>query len=77
MAASFTIAARNNEFISADSRAVTLASVTAYRKTMLRFAEMGTLNIWYARLSEEDLLRAVKKTTRSTKAEWDEGSRQA
>ena len=34
MAASFTIAARNNGFSTADARAATLASVTAYREAM-------------------------------------------
>ena len=34
MAASFTIAARNNGFSKADTRAATLASVTAYREAM-------------------------------------------
>ena len=42
MAASFTIAARNNGFTKADARAATLASVTAYREAMAGFAEMGT-----------------------------------
>ena len=40
MAASFTIAARNNGFTEADVRAATLASVTAYREAMAEFAEM-------------------------------------
>src|SRR6266700_7516161 len=43
MAASFEIAARNNGFSPADTRAVTLASVTAYREAMAGFAEMPTL----------------------------------
>ena len=38
MAASFTIAARNNGFAKADARAATLASVTAYREAMAEFA---------------------------------------
>ena len=38
MAASFTIAARNNGFSKADARAATLASVTAYREAMIEFA---------------------------------------
>jgi hypothetical protein len=41
MAASFTIAARNNGFSSADTRDVTMASVTAYREAMASFARMG------------------------------------
>jgi uncharacterized protein (DUF2252 family) len=43
MAASFTIAARNNGFSKADARSVTRASVTAYREAMAGFAGMGTL----------------------------------
>ena len=38
MAASFTIAARNNGFSTADARASTLASVVAYREAMAEFA---------------------------------------
>src|SRR3982751_3134144 len=56
MAASFTIAARNNAFSSADTRAATSASVRAYREAMTRFAEMRTMDVWYAHLSEEELL---------------------
>jgi Uncharacterized protein conserved in bacteria (DUF2252) len=39
MAASFTIAARNNGFSKADAHDATLASVSAYRTTMAEFAE--------------------------------------
>jgi uncharacterized protein (DUF2252 family) len=67
MAASVTIAARNNSFSKADARAATLESVTAYRQAMLEFAEMGTMDIWYARLSEQDLLNAVSTATRDLK----------
>jgi uncharacterized protein (DUF2252 family) len=38
MAASFAIAARNNGFAKADTKAATLASVAAYRETMASFA---------------------------------------
>jgi uncharacterized protein (DUF2252 family) len=65
MAASFTIAARNNSFANTDARLATLASVTAYREAMAGFAEMRTMDIWYARLSEQDLLSAIKNATRS------------
>jgi hypothetical protein len=43
MAASFTIAGRNNGFGKADTRAATLASVAAYREAMATFADMGTM----------------------------------
>ncbi|MHA7207849.1 DUF2252 domain-containing protein [Arthrobacter sp. MDT1-65] len=59
MAASFTIAARNNAFTRNDAREVTLTAVRAYREAMLRFARMRTLDIWYARLSDEELREAI------------------
>ena len=67
MAASFTIAARNNGFTHDDARAATLVSVAAYREAMAGFADMPTMDIWYARLSEEVLLSAVKSAARSLK----------
>jgi uncharacterized protein (DUF2252 family) len=60
MAASFTIAARNNGFSAADARAATLASVTAYREAMASFAQMGTMDIWYAHLDEDELMASIR-----------------
>jgi uncharacterized protein (DUF2252 family) len=60
MAASFTIAGRNNGFATADTRAATLASVAAYREAMAGFAQMGTMDIWYARLDEDEVMAAVR-----------------
>jgi uncharacterized protein (DUF2252 family) len=60
MAASFTIAGRNNGFSKADTRAVTLEGAKAYREAMAGFAEMGTLAIWYARLDEDEILQGVR-----------------
>jgi uncharacterized protein (DUF2252 family) len=60
MAASFTIAARHNGFTKMDTRAATQASVRAYREAMAGFAQMGTLGIWYAHLSEDELVHAIR-----------------
>src|SRR3954447_401720 len=60
MAASFTIAARNNGFAKADATAATLAAVTAYREAMAEFAQMGTLEVWYARLDEDDIKATIR-----------------
>jgi len=60
MAASFTIAARNNGFSKTDTRAATLAPVTAYREAMASFAQMGTMDIWYAHLDEDELMKEVR-----------------
>ena len=69
MAASVTIAARNNGFSPTYARAATRASVTAYREAMAEFAEMSTLDVWYARLSEQELMTAIKNATRELKRE--------
>jgi uncharacterized protein (DUF2252 family) len=63
MAASFTIAGRNNGFSKADTTAATRASVAAYREAMAGFAAMGTLAIWYAHLDEDQLLSGVQSAT--------------
>jgi uncharacterized protein (DUF2252 family) len=58
MAASFLIAGRNNGFSKADARAAALASVMSYRESMADFAQMPTMEIWYAHF-EEDRFRAI------------------
>jgi uncharacterized protein (DUF2252 family) len=66
MAASFTIAARNNGFTPADARAVTVESVKAYRTGLAEFAAMRTLDIWYSHMTENDLrdaMRAVQEAS--------------
>src|SRR6266581_1055673 len=72
MAASFTIAARNNGFSTADTREATMASVRAYREAMATFAQMPTMDIWYAYLDEEQVMgagrSAVAETVREAKA---------
>jgi uncharacterized protein (DUF2252 family) len=64
MAASFAIAGRNNGFSALDVRATTLASVRAYRVAMIEFAEMRNMEIWYARLTEQDLMEAISTLTK-------------
>jgi uncharacterized protein (DUF2252 family) len=65
MSASFTIAARNNSFPKADAKAATLASVRSYREAMADLAQMNTMEIWYAHLSEQDLITAIKTFERT------------
>jgi uncharacterized protein (DUF2252 family) len=60
MAASFTIAARNNGFSKADTRAATLASVRAYREAMNEFSQMQTMEIWYASMSEDEVMTSIR-----------------
>jgi uncharacterized protein (DUF2252 family) len=73
LAASFTIAARNNGFGKADARAATRESVVAYREAMTGFAAMGTMDTWYAHLAEDELLSGVQ----SAAAEASKASKKA
>ena len=75
MAASFTIAARNNGFSAADTNATTLASVRAYREAMAEFAQMGNMEIWYARLTEGEVMDAIATLTKGEKSK--QGAAQA
>ena len=59
LTASFTIAARNNGFTAEEIRTVTLRAVQSYREGMAQFAGMRTLDIWYARMSEDELIAAM------------------
>jgi uncharacterized protein (DUF2252 family) len=67
MSASFTIAARNNGFSKADARDAALASVSSYRTTMAQFAEMSTMDIWYAHVSEQELMEVISTLVGSAK----------
>ena len=67
MAASFTIAARNNGFTKTDARAATETSVRTYREAMAGFAQMRTMDIWYSHRSEQDLMDAMTAITSSLK----------
>jgi uncharacterized protein (DUF2252 family) len=59
MAASFAVVGRNNGFAKADTRDATRASVRAYREAMASFAQMGTMDIWYAHLDEDELRKSI------------------
>jgi uncharacterized protein (DUF2252 family) len=60
MATSFEIAGRDNGLSAAQSRALALASVAAYTEAMADFARMGTMEVWYASLDEDQIKRVVQ-----------------
>jgi uncharacterized protein (DUF2252 family) len=76
MAASFEIAGRNNGFAKADTRAATLTSVRAYREAMATFAQMGTMDIWYAHLDEDELRAGIRTLVAGT-AKQEKGAKKA
>ena len=71
LAASMTVAAYDNAFSRSDATSVTRAAVESYREAMVEFSTMRTLDVWYARVSEDDLRRAVGQRTSALKR--DEG----
>ncbi|MBS1679718.1 MAG: DUF2252 domain-containing protein [Actinobacteria bacterium] len=56
LAASFEIAGRDRNFTPKQTRKAVLSAAREYRESMLRFAPMGNLDVWYARLDIDSLL---------------------
>jgi len=59
LAASFWVAGRTNGFLEAECRSAVLALVESYRQHMAEFAEMRTLEIWYTRVTVDDMLGMI------------------
>jgi uncharacterized protein (DUF2252 family) len=57
LTASMLIAARSNDFAIKDQDRIVLDTARAYRTTMREFAAMTNLEVWYARLEVEPVLR--------------------
>jgi uncharacterized protein (DUF2252 family) len=75
LAASFVIAARNNGFQSTDARAVATAAVGGYRASMRSFAQMRTLDVWYARLDAEEVLARADAASKSRRKAVERGEK--
>jgi len=60
LATSFLIASRSNGFSESDARKTALRCVRSYRERMAEFAQMRTLEVWYARLDLERILPSIK-----------------
>jgi uncharacterized protein (DUF2252 family) len=59
LAASFVVAGRENGFDATDCGEAAQASVASYRQRMAEFSEMGELEVWYSRVSEDDVRRMI------------------
>src|SRR5215216_5894585 len=70
LAVSFVVAGRDNGFDAAECRRAAQASVASYRQRMAEFSERGELEVWYSRVSEDEVrgllteARAGKKTAK-------------
>jgi len=60
LAASFTIAGRNNGFSKQDVLAATMTVVNAYRTAMADFARMGVMDIYYSKLTDEEMMAMLR-----------------
>jgi uncharacterized protein (DUF2252 family) len=60
LAASFSIAARNNEYTAAERREIVLTCAREYRTAMAEFATMPNLQVWYAHLNIEKILKPLR-----------------
>ena len=68
LATSFVLASRENGWDADVQRSVATASAAGYRKAMRTFAEMDNLEVWYSRLSIDDLAELRKPTKAGKKA---------
>jgi uncharacterized protein (DUF2252 family) len=61
LVASFAVAGRDRGFDLKTQSAISSTAARAYRQAMHEYAGMGNLEMWYARIQEQDLERAVRR----------------
>jgi uncharacterized protein (DUF2252 family) len=69
LAASFVLACRNNGFDKDCAEEATRACVRSYRERMAEFAEMRTLDVWYASIDMESLIPTIRDEEARRRAE--------
>src|SRR5215203_4341178 len=69
LAASFVVAGRDNGFDAADCREAAQTSAASYRQRMAEFSEMGELEVWYSRVSEEEVRALLSDAKRERRPE--------
>ncbi len=60
LAASMVIAGRANGFSAAQNRALTMATVSSYRRRMATYAGMRLIDVWYSHITEADIRAAAE-----------------
>lgn len=68
LAASLAVAGRDNDFSAKQRRRVILAGVGAYRTALREFADMPLLDVWYAHLNADDVLRQLRSQLEKKRA---------
>jgi len=69
LAASLAVAGRDNDFSAKERRRVILAGVGAYRTALREFADMPLLDVWYAHLNVDDVMRQLRSQLTKKRAE--------
>src|SRR5215212_3668840 len=79
LAASIVVAGRDNGFDAAACREAAQASAASYRQRMAEFSQMGELEVWYSRVSEEEVRGLISnaKTKKKTTKKIDKNVRKA
>ncbi|MFF0558944.1 DUF2252 domain-containing protein [Streptomyces sp. NPDC020472] len=65
LAASITVASLQNGSAKPKAHRAALVAVESYRATMRRLAGLGELDVWYERISADDILRVVRGEDRA------------
>jgi len=68
LATSLVVAGRENGFGDSQCRRAARGVVTSYRQRMAEFSEMGELEVWYSRVSAEDVLGLIADSKTKKKA---------
>jgi uncharacterized protein (DUF2252 family) len=69
LAASFYVAGRGNGFAEAECRDAVVAMVRSYRVRMAEFAHMRTLDVWYSRVTADDVLKLISSAAARKRAQ--------
>jgi uncharacterized protein (DUF2252 family) len=65
LVASFAVAGRDRGFDTKQRKSINQATARSYREAMLNLAQMNKLDVWYARLSADEIETQVKATMKS------------
>jgi len=67
LVASFVLAGRSQGLKESDSRDAAVACARSYRKQLREYSEMSPLEIWYARITLEDVVAAMPASVRKAR----------
>ena len=68
LAASFVVAGRENGFGDADCRSAAREVAASYRRRLAEYSEMGELEVWYSRVSADDVFDLIADSRATKKA---------